>query len=206
VKVLGESKHWLKDFDPAAATASMQTTIGPASNLAKRPLAYATITAGRNSPSLLIAWNDMKKILIVTLAASTLQACTSVNVKKVDASVHAMNLVCIEENPKVIVSDMLNVLEDGFQRHNIRTLIYRDKAPEHCEYTLWYTATRGWDLAPFLNNSELRLRRNGETIASATYKHSGGLALNKWASTSTKMTPVIDELLSGFGGKAAGTN
>ena len=127
-----------------------------------------------------------------------LQACTSVNVRKVDASAHALKLVCIEENPKVLVTDMLNVLEEGFQRHAVRTLVYRDKAPDRCEYTLWYTATRGWDFTPFLNRAELRLRRDGETIASANYEHSGGFALNKWASTSNKLTPVIDELLSGF--------
>jgi len=140
----------------------------------------------------------MKKIAFVILASSILQACTSVNVRKVDASAHAMKLVCIEENPKVLVNDMLNVLEEGFQRHNIRTMVYRDKMPERCEYTLWYTATRGWDFTPFLNRAELRLRHNGESIASAKYDHSGGFALNKWASTSTKLSPVIDELLAGF--------
>lgn len=140
----------------------------------------------------------MKKIIFVVLATSLLQACTSVNVRKVDASAHAVKLVCIEENPKVLVNDMLSVLEEGFQRHDIRTLVYRDKAPDRCEYTLWYTATRGWDFTPFLNRAELRLRRNSETIASANYEHSGGFALNKWASTSAKLSPVIDELLSGF--------
>jgi len=109
-----------------------------------------------------------------------------------------MKLVCIEQNPKVIVDDMLSVLEEGFQRHDIRTMIYQGNPPDRCDYTLWYTATRGWDLAPFLNRAELRLRYKGETIASANYKHSGGFALNKWASTSTKISPVIDELLSGF--------
>ena len=145
----------------------------------------------------------MKNILVLLAAASLLQACTSVNVRKVDASAHKLDLVCIEQNPKVIVSDMLTVLEDGFQRHGIRTMVYKDKAPERCEYTLWYTVTRGWDLAPFVNHAELRLRRQDETIAMATYKHSGGLALNKWASTSTKLTPVIDELLSGFNANPA---
>jgi len=143
----------------------------------------------------------MKKILTLIFAALILQGCTSVNVRKVDASAHAMKLVCIEQNPKVLVSDMLTVLEDGFQRHNIQTIIYRDKAPERCNYTLWYTATRGWDLAPFMNRAELRLRHRDEIIATATYHHAGGFALNKWAGTSTKMTPVLDELLSGFDAK-----
>jgi hypothetical protein len=148
-----------------------------------------------------IAHLSNEKILFVALVASTLQACTSVSVRKVDASAHAMKLVCIEQNSKVIVDDMLSVLEEGFQRHDIRTLVYQGNAPDRCEYTLWYTATRGWDLSPFLNRAELRLRYKGETIASANYKHSGGLALNKWASTSTKISPVIDELLAGFDSK-----
>jgi hypothetical protein len=109
-----------------------------------------------------------------------------------------MQLVCIEENPKVLVSDLLVVLENGFQRHNIQTIIYRDKAPDRCVFTLWYTAFRGWDIAPFLKNAELRLRRDNETIASASYNHAGGFALNKWDSTALKLDPVIDELLTGF--------
>jgi hypothetical protein len=134
----------------------------------------------------------------VILLVLTLSACTSVNVLKVDASQHPLQLVCIEENPKVLVSDLIQVLEDGFQRHNINTLVYQNKAPDRCQYTLRYTALRAWDLAPFLRHAELRLRRGNETIASATYDHSGGFALNKWASTGEKLNPVIDELLSGF--------
>ena len=158
---------------------------------------HASVRASFPAPSQLLTY-QMKKILLILLAAFALQACTSVSVKKVDASAHAMKLVCIEQNPKVIVDDMLSVLEEGFQRHGIRTLVYQGNAPDRCDYTLWYTATRGWDLSPFLNRAELRLRHKGETIASANYKHSGGLALNKWASTSAKIAPVIDELLSGF--------
>lgn len=142
----------------------------------------------------------MKNLQVVASLATllSLSACTTVSVHRVDTVQHPIKSVCIEENPKVAVSDLLSVLESGFQRHNIKTSVYRDKAPERCEYTLWYTAFRGWDLAPFLRRAELRLRRGDDTIASAIYNHSGGLALNKWASTEDKLTPVIDELLGGF--------
>ena len=143
----------------------------------------------------------MKRLIVVVCAALfafSLTACTTVSVRKVDAAAHPVALVCIEENPKVLVSDLLFVLEDGFQRHGIKTIVYKGKPPDRCEYTLWYTASRGWDLKPFLNNAEFRLRQGDESVASATYKHAGGLALNKWASTQEKLTPVIDELLSGF--------
>ena len=132
---------------------------------------------------------------------AVLCGCTTVNVRKVDSKQHDLKLVCIEENPEVLVSDLLTVLEDGFHRHGIKTLVYRTKAPDRCEYTLWYTAFRGWDFTPFLKRVELRLRAWDETIASATYNHSGGLALNKWASTQEKVDPVIDELLSDFSRK-----
>jgi hypothetical protein len=136
--------------------------------------------------------------LVVTLPILLLCSCTTINVRKVDATKHPLHLVCIEENPKVLVDDMILVLENGFQRHNIKTIVYREKPPEQCEYTLWYTALRGWDLASFLRHAELRLRRGDETIATATYNHSGGFGLNKWASTEEKLNPVLDELLSGF--------
>lgn len=140
----------------------------------------------------------MNKALAIFLCISLLGGCTTVNVRKVDATRHMLKLVCIEENPKVAVNDFMSVLENGFQRHGINTIVYQVKAPDRCEYTVWYTAFRKWDLAPFLSLAELRLRHGDEVIASAMYKHSGGLALNKWASTETKLNPVIDELLSDF--------
>ena len=144
----------------------------------------------------------MQKTLTVALCAFLLAGCTTINVKKIDASKHPLKLVCIEENPKVLVDDLLSVLGSGFQSRNIRTTIYKSNAPDLCEYTLWYTAFRGWDVTPFLRRVELRLRRGDETVATATYNHSGGLALNKWASTESKLTPVLDELLADFGSQA----
>jgi antitoxin component of MazEF toxin-antitoxin module len=109
-----------------------------------------------------------------------------------------MQLVCIEENLKVNVADIIEVLEEGFQRHSIDTLVYDGKAPEICEYTLWYTALRSWDFAPFLRHAELRLRHGQKVIASATFDQSIVAIVTKRASTGEKLNPVIDELLSNF--------
>ncbi len=51
-------------------------------------------------------------------------------------------------------------------------------------------------MVSFLRYAELRLRDREKTIGTATYRHRGGLGLNKWASTRSKMRPVIDQLLS----------
>jgi len=134
--------------------------------------------------------------MIITVIAFA--GCTSVNVKKVDSNEHPLLLVCITENPSVLVRDFLTVVENGFKHHGIETEIYAGNMPRHCSYILTYNADRGWDFAPFLNYAVLYLKHDNKIIATATYRHSGGLALNKWVSTESKMTPVIDQLLSDF--------
>jgi hypothetical protein len=140
----------------------------------------------------------MKNIVAILLSTFLLMACTTTGVGKIDATKYPLKLICIEEKTEVKVEDLLLVLENAFQRRNIQTTIYRGNAPEQCVYTLWYTAFRGWDIGTFLRHFELRIRRNGVVIASAAYNHSGGLALNKWANTESKLTPVLDELLADF--------
>ncbi len=140
----------------------------------------------------------MKRIIVMIITVITFAGCTSVNVKKVDSNEHQLSLVCIEKNPGVLVRDFLTVVENGFIHHGIETEIYTGNTPPHCNYILTYDAGRGWDFAPFLNYAELHLKHGNKIIATATYKHSGGFALNKWASTESKMTPLINQLLSDF--------
>lgn len=140
----------------------------------------------------------MNRMFVVCGVLLSFAACTTVNVRPVDAKANPIQLVCIQENPAVLVSDFVSVVEAGFQRHGIQTLVFKDKAPDQCEYRVTYTATRRWDLAPFMNYAELRLQKGDETLSLATYRHSGGFALNKWASTESKMDPVLDELLANF--------
>jgi hypothetical protein len=51
-------------------------------------------------------------------------------------------------------------------------------------------------MASYLEHAELRLTQGTRLVGSATYHHSGGLALNKYASNKTKITPVVDKLLA----------
>jgi hypothetical protein len=125
--------------------------------------------------------------------------CTTVNVKKIDRSSNPITLLCIEENPKAEVADLLSFLEASFQSHGIRTAVYRQNSvPASCEYSVWYNATEGWDLGSYLNFAEIRIRRGAETVATARYTHGGGFGFNKWQSTETKLTPVVEELLADF--------
>ncbi len=141
----------------------------------------------------------MREFLLASTATLLLTACTTVSVQKIDAVKYPISRVCIELNPKVLVEDLIAVVEQGFMRHGIATTVFEGQAIPDCEYVLTYTAFRGWDVTPYMDHAELRLQYKGTTIGSAIYKHSGGLGLNKWASTESKLAPVIDELLAGYG-------
>ncbi|MEN8260627.1 MAG: Sbal_3080 family lipoprotein [Pseudomonadota bacterium] len=143
----------------------------------------------------------MKKLLLKVLCTVMfLSGCTSVNVKPLDSSL-AITKVCIEKNEKVIVPQFMDILRAGFDRHGLATEVFPSKPPVTCQVVLTYTALRSWDFTPYLSHAELWLRdSNGRQIAYAEYhlKGKGGFALNKWASTKSKMDPVIDELLAEY--------
>ncbi len=126
-------------------------------------------------------------------------ACTAVDVKPVDSSVQ-MNHVCIERNTRVQVTDFISVLEDGFARHGISTQVVNGDASRRCEFVLYYTALRSWDMKPYLSHAELRLRQNRQLIASADYhlRGKGGFSVMKWSSTESKIGPVVDKLLGDY--------
>ncbi len=135
-------------------------------------------------------------ILALSALALGLTACTSVRVTPLQS---APSTMCLEENPKVMVSDFLAVLQQGFARHGITTQTYATIPWDQCPYVVRYTARRSWDMAPYLSSAELTvLGPRRETLATAAYhlRGKGGLSLMKWQGTKSKMDPVIDELLS----------
>lgn len=137
----------------------------------------------------------------VFAAAVVVAGCTSVTVRPVASAVQLHN-VCIVNNPRVIVSDFVPVLRDGFSRHNIATTVVDQPQAASCPVTLTYTANLHWDMKPYLSHAELRLWEGGKQIGFAQYhlNGNGGLDLGKWRSTQAKMDPVIDELLASQSG------
>lgn len=135
----------------------------------------------------------------ITMGAILVTACTSVSVQPVPEQAYMMG-VCIRENDKVKVEDFLGVLRDGFERHGILTKVYRsDVPPSDCDFLVSYTATRKWDFTDYLAHAEIRIERAGRKVAAAEYhlRAGGGLTLTKFASTKSKIDPVIDALLGG---------
>ncbi|WP_249910349.1 Sbal_3080 family lipoprotein [Pseudomonas fulva] len=134
--------------------------------------------------------------LSLSALALGLTACTSVRITPLQS---APTTMCIEENPKVMVSDFVPVLQQGFARHGITTQPYATIPWDQCPYVVRYTARRSWDMAPYLSSAELTvLGPRRETLATAAYhlRGKGGLSLMKWQGTKSKMDPVIDQLLN----------
>ena len=137
------------------------------------------------------------KILFFAAVALIVTSCTSVTVRPV-ASSESFQSVCIVNNPQVQVSDFVDVIRDGFSRHNLATTVVDEAQASSCDVTLTYTALRSWDMATYLSHAELRLWRGGKQIGYAEYHLNGrgGLDLAKWQGTKAKMDPVIDQLLA----------
>jgi hypothetical protein len=137
------------------------------------------------------------RIALPLLAAATLLGgCTATQVTPLQASADQM---CIEENPKVQVSDFVHVLQEGFARHGIQTQLHSKIPRADCPYVVTYTARRSWDMAPYLSTAEITiLGPRRQTLAKASYhlRGKGGLSLMKWQGTKSKIDPVIDELLA----------
>lgn len=135
---------------------------------------------------------------IATASFIALTSCTSVDVRPAQTLQRGTE-VCIVNNPKVIVSDFVDVVRDGFDRHGLPTKVVSESESNSCKITLTYTALRSWDMAPYLSHAELRLWENGSQIGFAQYhlNGKGGYSLTKWKGTKSKIDPVVDQLLSG---------
>ncbi len=142
----------------------------------------------------------MKKLsFILVFITIFVSACTAVSVKPLDKSL-SISIICIKNNPKVIVPGFLSVVRNGFEDHGITTVMLDDTKKEKCEAILTYTALQSWDITTYLSHAELRLEdRGGKRLAYAEYHlvGKGGFSLTKWASVKSKMEPVIKELLTG---------
>ena len=136
------------------------------------------------------------RAVLLALASIGFSACTSIAVKPLSTKIEH---VCIQNNPKVVVTDFVSVMQDGFTRHGITSEVFDGAAkPANCEFVTTYSARRNWDLAPYLTDADVHLMRDNAEIASAEFhlKGKGGLALNKWRGTKSKMDPVMDQLLA----------
>ncbi|MEJ2898413.1 Sbal_3080 family lipoprotein [Acinetobacter sp. NS-4] len=142
----------------------------------------------------------MKKLLMVGIVAIGLTGCTAIQVNNsIGFHPESIKQVCIVHNPKVIIQDFDQLVAKSFARYHIQAQTYKETDNlNFCQTTLHYTALRAWDMAPYMVSARFNLIQDGRQVSEASFrlKGNGGLALNKWRSTETKINELVDQLLN----------
>jgi hypothetical protein len=120
--------------------------------------------------------------------------------------------VCIEFNPDSAVPDVVPAIQVELRRHQIESRVYEvgpltaGTLADECPVWLKYDAYVAWDVPPmkegyrsYVTNAALTLRTSkGQVLASSQYELPTGFSMGKWASTQSKLAPVVTALLTGF--------
>ena len=136
----------------------------------------------------------------VLAGLGVLSGCTSIEVEPL--TVRPTN-ICIEQNPKVLVTDFVPVVQRGLSDRGISSEVYT-QVPASCAYRLTYVAYRTWDIVPYLSSADLEIWDSEKRRLGAAHYYlrgKGGLSMMKWQGTETKMAPVLDELLKNMPAK-----
>ncbi|MFT4507553.1 hypothetical protein [Caballeronia sp. 15711] len=115
------------------------------------------------------------------------------------ASLHA---VCIEWNSLVPVGDFVPALQYALHKRGVESTVYAPgTSPPGCEATLVYTAATDWGHRTFtdgyteyLSAINLTLIQRGKIVVAASYATSGA-KLDRFASTATKVSALIDKMV-----------
>lgn len=110
--------------------------------------------------------------------------------------------VCIEYNRNVPMPELVVGIQKRLKQLQVESTLYDvGVMPLTCETSLRYSAARSWathftssDKQSYLGDAELTLYQNGRVLSAVHYQTSR-LGYEKWTSTATKMTPVVDELV-----------
>lgn len=143
----------------------------------------------------------LERYFTLLAALILLSACTITReVRPVQSKIPQGATICIEENPRVIEPKILGVIERSLFRNGFIAEIH-SKNPEYCKFRITYTAFQKWDVSTFLSEATIRLYESTKLIGSAEYRipagifGGGGANPKKWASTESKIAPLLDELL-----------
>ncbi|MCG2572396.1 Sbal_3080 family lipoprotein [Acinetobacter sp. ME22] len=142
----------------------------------------------------------MRKIItIAAIASLLLGGCTSIQVNNRNGfQPKNVKQVCIIDNPKVIINGFNDSIVRSFARYDIEASVYPSNSkPVLCEITMTYTALRSWDFVPYMTYAKFTLQKDRRIVSEVEFRlrGKGGLALNKWRSTDTKIDELVDELL-----------
>ena len=119
----------------------------------------------------------------------------------------SVDAVCVEYNPQTPDPDIAPALQAELRNHEIDSRIYEaGGAPSSCRYRITYTADVDWGTPPlgsgykpYLRDATLTLRDDaGTVLASSAYSLDGVFQMGKWATSRSKLAPVVTALVTGF--------
>jgi hypothetical protein len=119
----------------------------------------------------------------------------------------ALDAVCVEYNPLTPDPDIAPALQAELRNHEIDSRIYEQGgAPTSCHFRVTYTADIEWGTPPFasgyksyIRDATLTLRdENGTVLSSSAYSLDGVFQMGKWATSRSKLAPVVTALVTGF--------
>jgi len=115
--------------------------------------------------------------------------------------------LCIEFNPDSAVTDVVPALQIELRKHRVESRVYEPGTiTDECGVWLRYVASIVWDVPPmsgtykpYVSNAALTLQAsNGAVLSSSQYELGTAFGMGKWASTQSKLAPVVTALLTGF--------
>lgn len=95
---------------------------------------------------------------------------------------------------------MLSVIEKSINNNGYIAKSY-NQVPNNCQFVLSYVAYQKWDGTAFLSQAAISLRKDNQLIGDVLYKTpngifgGGGINPEKWSSTESKISPLMDQLL-----------
>jgi hypothetical protein len=119
----------------------------------------------------------------------------------------SLDTVCVEYNPLTPDPDIAPALQAELRNHEIDSRIYEQGgAPTSCHFRVTYTADIEWGTPPFasgyksyIRDATLTLRdENGTVLSSSAYSLDGVFQMGKWATSRSKLAPVVTALVTGF--------
>jgi hypothetical protein len=110
--------------------------------------------------------------------------------------------VCIENNPAIVINDLLPAMQDVLRRRGVTSAVYSPgTAPPSCSAVIEYAATTSWDkpalggdVMPYINSIDLTLSQRGTVVITARYEVRG-LELDKFASAQTKLSGLLSHMI-----------
>lgn len=133
--------------------------------------------------------------IVATLTLACLAAGCAIDQKVSPVSGPRIASVCIQQNDEVLMDGFLPALRKQIESRGVATTVFQGDAPVDCRHRLTYTANWQWDLAMYLTYVQIEVRDGDALIGSANYDaRLGGLNLEKFGATETKLQPLIAQL------------